>query len=139
MDELLVKDIIKRYENILGRKLRIPLEEIKNNMSLDLDEEEAVKLWLEDEEIILNEEQEKLNQKAKESRITATIHEAKVDKERKKIVKENPTKEMIIQEISKVLPAFAHNIIIENKSKIITFSIGDENYKIDLIQKRKEK
>ena len=61
----------------------------------------------------------------------------KTQKERVK--KENPTKEMIIQEIAKILPNFATDVNIENAGKIITFTVGNDNFKIDLTQKRKPK
>ena len=63
--------------------------------------------------------------------------EKKTQKER--VRKENPTKEMIISEIAKLLPNFAENVVIENAGKLITFSIGEEEFKIDLVQKRKKK
>ena len=61
----------------------------------------------------------------------------KTQKERVK--KENPTKEMIIQEIAKILPNFATDVNIENAGKIITFTVGNDNFKLDLTQKRKPK
>lgn len=129
-----------------GKKLRIPDADIERSMKkLKLTREEAIELWLEDEGYIDNEEQNKLEKKAKDCRITATIHQAsavnkaekKTQKERTR--KENPTKEMIIAEIAKLLPNFAENIEVKNVGKLISFSIGNENYEIDLIQKRKPK
>ena len=113
--------------------------------ALDIDMDEAVLTYLEDEEYEINDEQEALTKKAKDNRITATIHEAEDrTKERKKMVrvqKENPTKEMIIINLKEKLQELGEveNIIIENKSKIITFSIGDKHFKLDLIERRKEK
>ena len=46
---------------------------------------------------------------------------------------------MIIAEIAKVLPNFAENIVVENAGKLITFSIGEDEFKLDLVQKRKPK
>ena len=106
--------------------------------------DEAVLTYLEDEEYEINDEQEQLTKKAKENRITATIHQAEDrTKERKKAVrtiKENPTKEMVIAKMFKSI----QNIVgvtdcrIENKAKIITFTLNGENYKLDLIQRRKK-
>ena len=55
-------------------------------------------------------------------------------------MKENPTKEMLIINLKEKLQELeeVENIIIENKSKIITFSIGDKRFKLDLIERRKE-
>jgi hypothetical protein len=55
------------------------------------------------------------------------------------VCKENPTKEMVIAEIAQLLPKFAENVEIVNKGKLITFTIGDNNFKLDLIQTRKPK
>lgn len=128
-----------------GKKLRIPDDEIAKAMkSLELTKDEAIQMWLEDEGYLDNEEQEALEKKAKESRITATIHQAKNTQVKKKIQKErvrkeNPTKEMVIAEIAKILPNFAENVEITNVSKYISFTIGEEKFEINLIQKRKPK
>lgn len=129
--------------NLEGKDIRIPKKDIERLVkTMDIDEEEAIEIWLEDEGYLVNEEQEELCQKSKENKV---VHQAKstIDPNQKKkrevIKKENPTKQMIIAEISKLLPDFAENVVIENDTKIITFSIGDNEYKIDLIQKRKTK
>ena len=128
-----------------GKKIRIPDSDIEKSMkSLELTREEAVQMWLEDEGYLENEEQEALEKKAKENRITATIHQASAKDPRRKtqkerVRKENPTKEMVIAEIAKILPNFAENIQILNVSKLISFTIGEETYEIDLKQKRKPK
>ena len=117
-----------------------------NNMikNLDIDKEEALLTWLEDEEYLINDEQEELVAKAKENRTLASLHRNKDNKpkqktQRERVVKENPTKEMVIAEIAKLLPNFAENVVVENKGKLITFTIGDNDFKIDLVQKRKKK
>lgn len=129
--------------NFKGRNIRIPDAEIEKSMKmLDLTKEEAVEMWLEDEGYLENEEQEELCKKAKENRITATIHEAKDTKkktQRERVRKENPTKEMVIAEIAKLLPNFAENVQVLNIGKLISFTIGENTYEIDLKQKRKPK
>lgn len=132
--------------NLNGKNIRIPDADIERSMkSLELTKEEAIQMWLEDEGYLENEEQEALEKKAKESRITATIHQASaIDKVKKKTQKErcrkeNPTKEMIIREIAALLPNFAENVEVLNIGKLISFSIGEEKYEIDLKQKRKPK
>lgn len=128
-----------------GKKIKIPNEDIERSMkNWGISKEEAIQMWLEDEEYLENEEQEALCQKAKENRITATIHEAtakdpkaKTQKERTR--REDPTKEMIIAEIAKILPDFAENVKVENIGKLITFTIGEDSYKLDLIKQRKAK
>lgn len=145
---------MKNYE-INGKYVDITLDNDKvvrvdksylDNMvaALEIDMDEAVLTYLEDEEYEINDEQEQLTKKAKENRITATIHQAEDrTKERKKAVrtvKENPTKEMVIAEMFKSIQNIAGvtDCRIENKAKIITFTLNGENYKLDLIQRRKK-
>lgn len=130
--------------NFNGKNIRIPDAEIQLNMEkLHMTKEEAIQVWLEDEGYLENEEQEELCRKAKENRITATIHEAsainKKKTQRERVRKENPTKEMVIAEIAKILPNFAENVQVLNIGKLISFTIGENTYEIDLKQKRKPK
>ena len=131
--------------NLNGKNINIPDADIERSMkSLELTKEEAIQMWLEDEGYLENEEQEKLERKAKENRITATIHQASAKDSHKKtqkerVRKENPTKEMVIREIAALLPKFAEDIEILNVGKLISFRIGEEKYEIDLKQKRKPK
>lgn len=112
---------------------------IKN---LDTDIEDVLLMWLEDNDILVNEEQDELDKQAKgKVKIVASAEDKtkkKTPKER--VQKENPTKELIIQTIAKALETIETiDINIENKAKIITFSMNNEQFKIDLTQKRKEK
>ena len=125
-----------------GREVKASTEYLENMVkNLDIDMEEAVLTWLEDEEYLINEEQEELHKATKGTRvgnvIGAKAEKPKTQKERTK--KENPTKEMIIAEIAKILPNFAENVVIENAGKLITFNIGEDVFKLDLVQKRKPK
>ena len=117
------------------------LQRMMDNLGLDM--EDAVLTWLEDEEYLINEEQEELVEKTKGAGKVKLVGDRKERPAKKtqkeRVVKANPTKEMVISEIAKVLPNFATDINIENKGKIITFKIGDNDYKIDLIEKRKPK
>lgn len=107
--------------------------------SLDTDLEDVLLMWLEDEGYIINEEQEKLDKKAK-GVVKPKAGDKTQRKPREKIQKENPTKELIIAEIAKTLQALGvDNLKIENKAKIITFDYVNESFKVDLIQKRKPK
>ena len=113
---------------------------------LDIDMDEAVLTWLEDEGYLENEEQEELCAAAKENKSLAASRKGIRDgaKEKKKVartIKENPTKEMVISEIFKCIEAIegTTNIVVENKGKLITFELNNESFKIDLIQIRKPK
>ena len=126
-----------------GKTVNIPNEELEKSMkALELTREEAIQLWLEDNDLQVNEEQEELDKKAKASRITATIHEAKATKERKerKVVrKEDTTKENIIKALAERLEELATEVKIENVGKLITFKLGEDSFKLDLIRQRKPK
>lgn len=127
---------------INGKNINIPEAEIESNMKLVDTREEAIQIWLEDNGYAVNEEQEALCKKAKDNRITATIHDAKdIDTPKKREVtrKENPTKEMIISEVAALLNGLAENVTIENAAKIITFTLDGNSYKLDLIQRRVKK
>ena len=111
---------------------------------LSIDMEDALLTWLEDEGYMENLDQKELCDQAKENKSHKVVN-AKVGKEttkktqKERTKKDNPTKEMIIQEIAKILPNFATDVNIENAGKIITFTVGNDNFKIDLTQKRKPK
>lgn len=127
-----------------GKVVKVAAKYIQRMVdNLEIDEEEAILTWLEDEEYLTNDEQEELTEQAKANKSVKVI-EAKAEKPEKKtqkerVRKENPTKEMVIAKIAEMLPEFAENVVIENKGKLITFTIGEDEFKIDLVQKRKPK
>lgn len=126
-----------------GKKIDIPDEALDKLVDqLDISLAEAIDLWLTDNDLETNEEQEQLDKKAKASRITATIHEAKADapkKERKVVRKEDTTKESIIKALAEKLEELATDVKIENVGKLITFRLGDDTFKLDLVRQRKPK
>lgn len=126
-----------------GKKVNVPDEELDKLVDqLDISLSEAIELWLTDNDLETNEEQEELDKKAKASRITATIHEAKAEKpkkERKVVRKEDATKESIIKALAEKLEELATDVKIENVGKLITFRLGDDTFKLDLIRQRKPK
>ena len=141
MKDFRIDGKIIRIEMEDGRKYNVATDYIEKSMTnLDIDMEEAVMTWLEDEGYLINEDQEELCVAAKENKITIA-DKKNVTKEKKRTIKENPTKERIIAEIAKCINAIegAEDIVIENKGKIITFRISAEEFKIDLVQKRKKK
>ena len=125
------------------KKIRIADSEIENLVKgLNISTEQAIQIWLEDEGYLENEEQNSLDKKAKESKITATVHQAKSDnrKERKpRERKPDEEKEKIISNLAKFLENSTENVKITNISKIIEFDIGENHYKLDLVRQRKPK
>lgn len=129
---------------IIGKKeIDIPEKEIDKLMdSLDISEDEAIQTWLFDNDYIENEEEAILTKKAKDNRITATIHDAKdITKTRAKRNverKEDVDKEMIIAAVANMLQGMGIKGRVTNKSKIVEFEYNGNEYKIDLIRRRKK-
>ena len=135
----------KKFTTIIlenGKTVKAETAYLKNLVDkLDVDMDEAVEIFLEDEGYEINEEQEELCAKAKDVKVDHGVSVKKREQVVNRTVKENPTKEMIIAEIANTIKgiAAASNVVIENKGKIITFSMNGEDFKIDLIQRRKKK
>lgn len=133
------------YELKGGKRVNIPDNTIATyRKMLGLTQREAIQMWLEDEGYEVNAEQEALCQKAKENRVTATVHQARAEykpkTQRERIKKDDPTKEGIIKAIAEMLPTLnAENITVVNSGKLITFTIGADTYKLDLIRQRPPK
>lgn len=128
--------------NVNGKNIRINEQEVeKISKGLDITFNEAVQVWLEDEGYLENAEQEQLNTKAKENRITATIHQAKAlspkKTQRERVLKDDPAKENLIKCIKAALEEKGcENVEILNKTKLISFNLGGDTYKLDLIRQR---
>ena len=134
-------EFIKKEIN--GKNVKIPTEQIKTLVNvLNVTEAEAIQIYLEDEGYIINEEQEKLTQKAKENKVTASLN-AKSNKPRKKTErtrKADTVKENLIKDIADFLKSKnVDNVTITNVSKIIEFDIDDVHYKLDLIRQKSKK
>ena len=114
----------------------------KTIKALNTDMEDVLLMFLEDNDYIVNEEQEELDQKAKENKVKlkATKQEIKKKTPKERVQKENPTKEKIIETLANALQNLdISNLSIENKAKLITFTMNNEDFKIDLVQRRKPK
>lgn len=126
-----------------NKVVKIPQKEIDNLMkTLELTEQEAIETWLDDNDYTTNEQVEELTKKAKVNGTTKIC--ARVNVENKKVERErkaNPTKALIIDQLWQKLAEIEHisNLKIENKEKLITFSLNGNDYKLDLVQKRAKK
>lgn len=132
-----------RYQ--LGKKnLVIPDEEIDQFVkNWKISKDEAIQMWLEDEGYLENEEQEELERKAKENKITATIHGAGDKAKRKKsaprTVKVSDEKQQLFQEITETLEVSGLEFEILKENKLIQVKIGEKVFKIDVIEQRTKK
>lgn len=126
-----------------NKVVKIPQNEIDNLMkTLELTEQEAIETWLDDNDYTTNEQVEELTKKAKANGTTkigarVNVENKKVERERKA----NPTKALIIDQLWQKLAEIEHisNLKVENKEKLITFSLNGNDYKLDLVQKRAKK
>lgn len=133
------------YELEENQIIKIPQEEIERLMQLpDIKTvDDACWVWCEDNGKVINEEQEELDKRAKASRITATIHQARAEtqKERKKVErKADQTKDSLVERLADYLKTSGiANVQIVKIGKLIEFDIGNEHFKLDLIRQRKPK
>ena len=113
---------------------------------LDIDIEDALLTWLEDEGYMENLDQEELCDLAKENKSHKVVN-AKVEKEpakktqKERVAKSNPDKEYIVGVVAEFLEDIVgkDNVNIENKAKLIVFTYNGNEYKLDLVQKRPPK
>jgi len=136
--------MIHTLEN--GKKVTIPDKELQKCMEkLELSLEDAIDLWLADNDYEIDEEQEELDEKAKKVKIQ---HDAGMDKTREKsekprTVKVSDAKKEVFYQFSEFLKKFCeenpacYSVLTENKMFQLKF--GGETFKIDIIQQRKPK
>ena len=133
-----------RYTLPNGKNVNIPDDEIKKSMkALDLSKEDAIQMWLEDNDYEVNEEQAELDAKAKKVKID---HGASaVDKTEKKEKKPRPKvasdekKELFDEIFSNLQDVYKQNAQIVKENKLITVKIGEKVFKVDLIEQRAPK
>lgn len=139
------KELDKVYEITLenGKVVKVDKKWAQISMeNLQTDLEDVLLMYLEDNDYITNEDQEELDQSAKANvKVIAKSEKPKKKTQRERVVKENPTKELIITKLASALNEIDNisNVNVENKAKLITFTLNNEDFKLDLVQKRKEK
>lgn len=108
---------------------------------LGIDRAEAEQLFQDEQEDWQSEEMKEMEKKAKE--VSRTIHDAHTfDPKKPKVERkraENVEKQQIINELFETVIQFADTGEITNKEKYISFKIGENDYEINLICKRKPK
>lgn len=120
-----------------GKVLNIPDAEIEKNMkALEISRDEAIEMWLDDNDYIKNEEAEKLTEKAKVIKRYETS-----DKPRKKVKKERKVdeeKKYLINILVKTLEDEVCNISVKNEAEI-SFVCNENSYTIKLVKHRPPK
>ena len=115
----------------------------KTRRALGISSQEAIQLWLCDNDYLTDEEQEALNQRAASANAGLRVQ----SKERKKPTrKPDEVKRAVIQylfdcmnEVGDSQSWSPQNVNVTNIERIIAFSIGDEQFEITLSKKRKPK
>lgn len=126
-----------------GKVVNIPDKEIEKSMKLlELSKEDAIQLWLEDNDYEVNEEQAELDEKAKKVKInhgaSAIDKTQKEKKERKVIVSDE--KQALFGEIYLHLKEiFGDNVQIVKENKLLTVTQGTKVFKVDLVEQRPPK
>ena len=139
------KELDKVYEITLenGKVVKVDKKWAQISMEkLETDLEDVLLMYLEDNDYLENDAQNDLDQSAKANvKVIAKSEKPKKKTQRERVVKENPTKELIITKLASALQEIDNisNVNVENKAKLITFTLNNEDFKLDLVQKRKEK
>lgn len=129
-----------------GKVVNIPDRELEKNMRLlDLTKEQAIEMWLVDNDLEKDEELEELDAKAKTVKID---HGASADTPRKKsekprTVKTSDEKKQLFEYLNKVLLEYCGNsnekVEILKENKLFSIKINEKIFKLDLIETRKPK
>ena len=133
--------------DVKGRQktINIPEATIKEyEKCFELSTDEAIKMYLEEEGYLDNAELDELEEKAEKNKVSVR-GESKLKTERKKaskpkVVKVSDTKKELFSKISQFLTdTFGENAEILKENKLIQVKIGEDMFKIDIIQQRKPK
>lgn len=122
--------------------VNIPDNEIETACrNLELTKEEAIEMWLEDNDYAVNEEQNELDAKAKKVKIK---HGAKAKNSEKKprkprTVHISDEKTALFQNIAGFLNENYENVEILKENKLFCVKIAGKSFKIDLIEQRNKK
>lgn len=128
-----------------GKVVNIKEEELEKLMKgLDVSKEEAIDIWLEDNEYQVNEEQEELDKKASKVKIQ---HGASADtpKEKKKVVTHKTSDEKkelfntILTNLTRCIGVENENIKVLTENKLIEVTLNSKVFKVDLIETRPKK
>lgn len=134
-----------KYTLASGKEIKIPDIDIEKSMkNLELTKEEAIQMWLEDNDYEVNDEQIALDNKAKMVKIdhgaknidkksTSKPRTVKISDEKKELF------DSILQNLTRCVPVEQENITVLKENKLIEVRIGDKTFKIDIIETRNKK
>lgn len=133
--------MVHKLEN--GKVVAIPDNDIDNIIDkLECSISEAIEIWLDDNDYTINQERAELDKKAKATVKTSNIIKAQSVKpktQRERVQKPDGAKEYIIEILAQALKTDGAKVEITDKRKLISFIMGDDEYKINLTRTRKPK
>lgn len=125
-----------------NKEVTIKDTDIKNFMKrLDITEEEAIQMYLEDEGYEVNEEVENLTAKAKANGTAKIVAQSGNRKKTERKPKENPLKTAIINDLYNFLAKNSTllQLNISNPTKSIDFIAESKEFTINLVEHRPKK
>ena len=126
-----------------GKVVNIPDKDIEKFMkSLDLTREEAIEMWLEDNDYEVNEEQVALDEKAKKVKINhgaSAVDKTEKEKKERKVIVSDEKQALFSEILSNLQDVYGENVQIVKENKLLTVKIGAKTFKIDLIEQRPPK
>ena len=133
-----------KYQLKNGKSVNIPDKEIEKSMrALELTKEEAIQMWLEDNDYEVNEEQEELDSKAKKVKIqhgASAIDKSEQKEKKPRVVKISDEKQALFSEIlSNLEDVYPNSVEIVKENKLLTVKVGTKTFKIDIIEQRPPK
>lgn len=128
--------------NLNGKNIKIDDNEISKLAELlDLTKEQAVQMWLEDNDYLENEEQNALDEKASKVKISMGARSSAPTKEKKpRTTKVSDEKKTLFAEIlSNLEYNYKENVTVLKENKLIEVKTGGKTFKIDIIEQRPPK
>ena len=127
-----------------GKEVTIPDKEIEKYMkSLELSKTDAIDLWLEDNDYQVNEEQNKLDEKAKKVKIdhqASAINKTQTKEKKPRVVKISDEKQKLFNEIyHSLVEIYGDKVEIIKENKLLTLEVNGKIFKLDLIEQRPQK
>ncbi len=126
-----------------GKVVNIPDKEIEKSMKLlELSKEDAIQLWLEDNDYEVNEEQAELDEKAKKVKIqhgASAIDKTQKEKKERKVVVSDEKQALFGEIYLHLKEIFGNNVEIVKENKLLTVTQGSKVFKVDLVEQRPPK
>ena len=127
-----------------GKTVNVPDSEIKSYMlKYELSENEAIQLYLEDEDLLENAELEELDSKAKKVKINhgaGAVDKTEKKEKKPRTVKISDEKQQLFDNIYHFLvETYGGSVDILKENKLLTLKVGEKTFKVDLIEQRPPK